>query len=864
MLLHSCDESDSTIFCNFASHGEALSSPLWPGRTICFSLDFVFDRTLNLRKTDRMFAVIVLCCLAFQEIVTSLLVENGDKSLQVSAARAPAAAPAGPWRNNNNSISTGGAVATNGGPSLPCWAVADSGGGFNGTGRRSRGRDPGRGSAGTMGCGSARGGSFWATSSLGAGSESSRRRLAVPGGAGAGRTGAKNVRGWESPLYGESDACAKRGGGRGSIRRVWSDCKGVPLASGAGRTGLSESARAATLDVPVSSVIADPNRAAKVGKTGTGIHNDDDDGASPTAVVPLLAAAKAGTMTPVGVAPAACDASRCSGETKDAAERGLSSNGTAPASASAAAAVEGSPVPPPTSEGLLPRDPGPQRRGGGSSSSGTVVTPPRSAGGEAPTNVTPSCCSLPETCPKSMARGEATTKSVGEGTACGVDNKRAGVDQYGIAEDGTGRAIAKTVAAASMQKKSSLRAPSAHQRAGESMAEVAGKRAECSQFAGGNRRPMTKGIYDRPVLRTRAASKERRLANGSHRNAASVGGVIPATREIAIAEPPAGLEGSPPLRGNDPSKGAGCLVSMAAVGETQVELRSVPAVVEPVSKPAAAMAPGALPVVGIVPAPGPLPAVGIVEAPGSIPVRSVVAAPRPLPRPLPGTLPAVGIVRAPGALPAVGIVAAPGPSPAVGNVEMPSSMPGPRVANVPGPMPAVGIVEPTGLMPAVGVVEAPGPMPAVGIVEAPWLGHPYRGSGINSNGRYCGPSLTVRQQPLPHHHAPTASRFYRPGSAAFTGGSSAGSNGIMGDRNGGGVDEVSLRLVAVTEALSLLEDVAILPRLYSVANAVQVEVDGRAEMQAKIKAAIRIERVSDDSYRSRGWLCLWSVFALCS
>lgn len=78
-------------------------------------------------------------------------------------------------------------------------------------------------------------------------------------------------------------------------------------------------------------------------------------------------------------------------------------------------------------------------------------------------------------------------------------------------------------------------------------------------------------------------------------------------------------------------------------------------------------------------------------------------------------------------------------------------------------------------------------------------------------------------------------------------------NGVSGsDSCGGGsgqknsgeeVDEVSLRLSSVSEALNLLEDAAILPSLYRVSDALRMELDRRAEDRAKATAASRIERV---------------------
>lgn len=58
------------------------------------------------------------------------------------------------------------------------------------------------------------------------------------------------------------------------------------------------------------------------------------------------------------------------------------------------------------------------------------------------------------------------------------------------------------------------------------------------------------------------------------------------------------------------------------------------------------------------------------------------------------------------------------------------------------------------------------------------------------------------------------------------------------------IDEVSQRLAAISEALYLMEQIAILPSLRRVVNAVQVDVGKRGEEQAKNAAAVRIERVS--------------------
>lgn len=65
------------------------------------------------------------------------------------------------------------------------------------------------------------------------------------------------------------------------------------------------------------------------------------------------------------------------------------------------------------------------------------------------------------------------------------------------------------------------------------------------------------------------------------------------------------------------------------------------------------------------------------------------------------------------------------------------------------------------------------------------------------------------------------------------------------------MDEVSLKLKAVSEALTLLEDAAILPSLYRLLEAAQAEVDLRPEARAKAIAADRIERVSGLSVHVR-------------
>ena len=256
---------------------------------------------------------------------------------------------------------------------------------------------------------------------------------------------------------------------------------------------------------------------------------------------------------------------------------------------------------------------------------------------------------------------------------------------------------------------------------------------------------------------------------------------VPGDAVSTAATEPTAASGRPPLKDGS-SIGTDCSVLTAGSG-AETRARPEPGMVQPVPKP--------------------------VDKPGALPAAVAVVPP-------PGASPAVGVVEAPGALPAVGIV------------------------NPPGPMPAVGVVDPPGPLPAVGVVNPPYPMPpAVGVVDPPVLGHPaYHSGGVaGSSGSYRGPLQTVWEQPLPRYpaaHAPGGGAAYRIG------------GGVFGGRRSGAavVDEVSLRLAAVSEALAMLEDVAIRPRLYGVAESVQVEVDRRDEVHAQNVRACRIERVS--------------------
>lgn len=191
--------------------------------------------------------------------------------------------------------------------------------------------------------------------------------------------------------------------------------------------------------------------------------------------------------------------------------------------------------------------------------------------------------------------------------------------------------------------------------------------------------------------------------------------------------------------------------------------------------------------------------------------------------------PAVGVVTAPGTLlPAVGVVRAPGPRRA------PSAGGGP--------------------MQAVGIVEAPGPMQAVGIVEAP---RPCQSRRPDVN-IHRGGLQAVRQKPPTSRFSTQASAggVCRPrsgaiapgwgsscnGAAAAAGGIQA-AGGVSGG-HGGMIDEVALRLATVSEALTLLEEVAILPQLRRMSRSVRVDVKRRPEMRAKADWANRVERVS--------------------
>lgn len=287
-----------------------------------------------------------------------------------------------------------------------------------------------------------------------------------------------------------------------------------------------------------------------------------------------------------------------------------------------------------------------------------------------------------------------------------------------------------------------------------------------------------------------AVSDQGQLANGSPKTAPAE---VLSAKVVPAVEPP-----PPPANGDGLSDDA---TAEAGSGSALVQ-----AVSKPAAAAAAAAAPSAVPSVGVVPAPtgapalapGPLPAVGIVEAPGVLSVAGAMAAPAPAP----GLLPAVGIVEAPALPPAVGAV------------------------NSPGMPPAVGIVEAPAPLPAVGVVNPPGPMQAVGIVEAPGPGCPHYGNH--------GPSQSVWPYPLRHPHASALGGAYRPRGNGREG---------LGGRNEAGVDEVSLRLAEISGALAMLEDVAILPRLYDVAASVQADLDRRDEVQAQNNMANRIERV---------------------
>lgn len=88
------------------------------------------------------------------------------------------------------------------------------------------------------------------------------------------------------------------------------------------------------------------------------------------------------------------------------------------------------------------------------------------------------------------------------------------------------------------------------------------------------------------------------------------------------------------------------------------------------------------------------------------------------------------------------------------------------------------------------------------------------------------------------------------GGSSGSGGGDGVGVGVRADSglgSGDAVDEVSLKLKAVSEALTLLQDAAILPSLYRLLESAQAEVDLRPEARAKAVAADRIERVSGAS-----------------
>ncbi len=348
-------------------------------------------------------------------------------------------------------------------------------------------------------------------------------------------------------------------------------------------------------------------------------------------------------------------------------------------------------------------------------------------------------------------------------------------------------------AAAALTTSSLPRTPVAEQRDGG----TATTEAEGTEVVDAGLKPPASGEGGCSALPP-AVSDQGRLADGFPKTAPA--GAVSAEAVSATEPPP------PPADEDGLPDGA------------TVEADSGSSLEQAMSKAAAAAAPGALPAVGVVPAPapapalahGPLPAVGIVEAQGALPAAGVMPAP------------------APGLLPAVGIVEAPAPMPAVGAV------------NPPGPLPAVGVVEPPAPMPAaVGVVNTPGPMQAVGVLEAPGPGCRY----YANQGQ--GPWQSVWPYPLRHPPTSASGGAYRPGGSG---------GGGLSDRNEAGVDEVSLRLAEISGALAMLEDVAILPRLYDVAASVQADVDRRDEVQAQNSMANRIERVRGYCGRVRSFL----------
>lgn len=124
----------------------------------------------------------------------------------------------------------------------------------------------------------------------------------------------------------------------------------------------------------------------------------------------------------------------------------------------------------------------------------------------------------------------------------------------------------------------------------------------------------------------------------------------------------------------------------------------------------------------------------------------------------------------------------------------------------------------------------------------------------------CGDSSWCHQRPPSREvHGPRAIQHrIEISTSGVNGGDSCG--GGSGQKNSGReIDEVSLRLSSVSEALTLLEDAAILPSLYRVSDALRMELDRRAEDRAKATAASRIERVRrwwDHSVRGKtGHIC---------
>lgn len=140
-------------------------------------------------------------------------------------------------------------------------------------------------------------------------------------------------------------------------------------------------------------------------------------------------------------------------------------------------------------------------------------------------------------------------------------------------------------------------------------------------------------------------------------------------------------------------------------------------------------------------------------------------------------------------------------------------------------------------------VSGSGGVCAVGVVPAPnsCAGYVDRNPYLGLNGGRRDVPIFWRQPSRPPPPPPVAAF----GPRSPTRGSSVGERAVIAQaiRVGGRVDEVSMRLGSVSEALSLLEDVAILPALRRVSDAVQAELDQRPETKAKNHAANRIERV---------------------